>query len=120
MQKFLFTLILALVCTFSFGQDVANFGTKTAITTGKTTGTFEVKMPARVTAEDVANYSQYYESFFTVVYNANTKMATIKMINNDSPTRRIIIRFLASNQIQNVTVDNVSYDLNSFYDNFLK
>jgi hypothetical protein len=73
-----------------------------------------------VTAEDIANYSQYYESFFTVVYNANTKMATIKMINNDSPTRRIIIRFLASNQIQNVTVDNVSYDLNSFYDNFLK
>jgi hypothetical protein len=120
MQKFLFTLILAMASTLSFSQDIANFGTKTAITAGKTSGTFEVKMPARVTAEDVANYGQYYENFFTVSYNATTKLATINMINNDSPTRRIIIRFLASNQIQNVSVDNVSYDLNTFYDNFLK
>lgn len=120
MQKLFFSLIFTLVTLVSFGQDVANFGTSTTVNQGKQTGKFEVKLPARVTPEDVANYSQYYTNFFTVSFNNTTKIASIQMVNNDSQTRRIILRFLTANQISLISVDNTPYDLNTFYDNFLK
>jgi hypothetical protein len=120
MQKLFFSLIFTLVTLISFGQDVANFGTSTTIIQGKQVGKFEVKLPSRVTNEDVSNYAQYYTNYFTVTYNNKTNIASIQMVNNDSQTRRIIIRFLAANQISLVSVDNTPYDLNTFYDNFLK
>ena len=122
MKKVLFAVVFLIGTTVSFAQDrnTAVCGTKIALTQGKDAGKILVKLPADVTAEDVQTYAAYYEKTFTVNFNAQSHEVTFNMISNDSNSRRIIIRFLSANQIQNVIVENRVYTITDFYENFLK
>jgi hypothetical protein len=42
------------------------------------------------------------------------------MIANDPNARRVILRFLSANQIVAVQVENKSYDLGAFFENYLQ
>lgn len=122
MKKILFAVVFLIGTTVSFGQDnnTAICGTKIAFTQGKDAGKILMKLPANVSSEDVQMYAAYYEKSFTVNFNPQSHEVTFNMVTNDANSRRIILRFLSANQIQNVIVENRVYTITDFYENFLK
>jgi hypothetical protein len=122
-MKKLTLLVLAL------GLNLLVFGQKTLSASatnlaelkgGVATGHIRLTLPAEVTEENVIMYAKYYTNMFTVDFNAKTHVATFHMLTNDANSRRVILRFLGANQIANVQVEERTYDLGAFFDNFLQ
>ncbi|MEN9699482.1 MAG: hypothetical protein RLZZ301_680 [Bacteroidota bacterium] len=116
-------LVLAL------GLNLLVFGQKTLTASAKNTaelkggvasGHIQLILPTEVTEENVTMYAKYYTNMFTVAFDAKSHEATFHMISNDEFSRRVILRFLAANQISQVQIDGRAYDLGTFYDSFLK
>lgn len=122
MKKFLLAAVFLVSTFISFAQDnsTAVCGTKLALTQEKDAGKIKMKLPASISEEDVRNYASYYEKMFTVDFNNTTHEIVYNMVVNDANNRRVILRFLSANQIQNVIVEGRIYTANDFYDAFLK
>lgn len=122
MKKFLLAAVFLVSTFISFAQDnsTAVCGTKLALTQQKDAGKIKMKLPASISEEDVRNYASYYEKMFTVDFNNTTHEIVYNMVVNDANNRRVILRFLSANQIQNVIVEGRVYTANDFYDAFLK
>ena len=122
MKKVLLALVFLIGTFVSSAQDsnTAVCGTKAALTAEKNAGKIKMKLPATVLEEDVRNYASYYEKMFTIDYNATTHEIVYNMVVNDPNNRRVILRFLSANQIQNVIVEGRVYTTNDFYENYLK
>jgi hypothetical protein len=122
-MKTFYTFVLLLLATFSsLAQDAntAICSKKANLSKGVETGTIEISLPQNVLKENVEKYAGYYKNTFSVDFNEKTHVATIKMIENNSSNRKVIMRFLAANQVQNVIVEDKSFLVNDFYENFLK
>ena len=122
MKKVLLVAVFLISIFISFAQDnsTAICGTKLALTQEKDAGKIKMKLPASVSEEDVRSYASYYEKMFTIDYNATTHEIVYNMVVNDTNNRRVILRFLSANQIQNVIVEGRLYTANDFYENYLK
>jgi len=122
MKKVLLAVVFLIGTFVSFSQNsnTAICNTKAALTLEKEAGKIKMKLPATVTEEDVRSYASYYEKMFTIDYNNNTHEIVYNMVVNDANNRRVILRFLSANQIQNVIVEGRVYTANDFYDSFLK
>ncbi|MBU3659388.1 MAG: hypothetical protein FGM14_05950 [Flavobacteriales bacterium] len=122
MKKFLLAAVFLVSTFISFAQDnsTAVCGTKLALTQEKEAGKIKMKLPANISEEDVNNYASYYEKMFTVDFNNATHEIVYNMVVNDANNRRVILRFLSANQIQNVIVEGRVYPANDFYEAFLK
>lgn len=122
MKKFLLAAVFLVSTFISFAQDnsTAVCGTKLALTQEKEAGKIKMKLPANISEEDVRNYASYYEKMFTVDFNNATHEIVYNMVVNDANNRRVILRFLSANQIQNVIVEGRVYPANDFYEAFLK
>lgn len=122
MKHVLFGIFFLFSGSIAFSQ-VANTASCSSIThlkEGVASGRIEVILPSQLSPEDVASYAKYYEPFFYVDFNSKNHVATFQMVSNTSEARRVIIRFLAANQIQTVNIDGKSYQLQDFYQNFLE
>ncbi len=122
MKKFLLAAVFLVSTFISFTQNnsTAVCGTKLALTQEKVAGKIKMILPASISEEDVRNYASYYEKMFTVVFNSTTHEIVFNMVVNDANNRRVILRFLSANQIQNVIVEGSNYAVNDFYEAFLK
>jgi hypothetical protein len=122
MKKVLLAIVFIIGTFVSFAQDAhtAICGTKAALTQEVTNGRIKMKLPATISEEDVRNYASYYEKMFTIDYNATSHEIVYSMVVNDASNRRVIIRFLSANQINNIVVEGKTFTVNDFYDNFLK
>jgi hypothetical protein len=122
MKKFLLAAVFLISTFISFAQDnsTAVCGTKLALTQEKDAGKIKMKLPASVSEEDVRSYASYYEKMFTIEYNNTTHEIVYNMVVNNANNRRVILRFLSANQIQNVIVEGRLYTANDFYENYLK
>ena len=110
MKNLILFLSVVFIGFSSFSQtNTAVCGSKQTLLSGKDAGRIVITMPDYVTSEDVANYGHYYEKFFTIDFNKTNHEAVFNMITNDSGTRRVIIRFLSANQIQNVKVEGKDF-----------
>ena len=121
MKHVLFGILFFLTGSISFTQ-TANSATSNSaknLTEGISTGKIELILPSQLSSEDVASYAKYYEQFFSVEFNAKNHVANLKMVSNTPESRRVILRFLAANQIQNVIIEGKSYPLLDFYQSFL-
>ena len=122
MKHVLFGFFFLLSGSFAFSQ-AANTASCTSVKNlkeGVSSGHIEVTLPSHLTPDEVASYAKYYEPFFLVDFNVKNHVATFQMVSNTSDARRVIIRFLAANQIQTVTIEGKSYQLQDFYQNFLE
>lgn len=122
-MKTFFTFILFLAANlYSLAQDsnTAVCSKKANLLKGVETGLIEISFPQTTVKEDVEKYASYYKNIFSVNYNENTHVASIKMVENNSSNRKVIMRFLSANQVQNVIVEDKSFLVNDFYENFLK
>jgi len=122
MKSFLTSLSFLFAITFANAQNLntAVCDSKTKLVKGVEVGLIEIKLPEAVTKADVDKYAEYYKNAFVVDFNEKTHIANIKMIENTSLNRRIILRFLGANQVHNVTVEGNSFLMNDFYESFLK
>lgn len=122
MKHVLFGFFFLLSGSFAFSQ-VGNTASCTSVKNlkeGVSSGNIEVTLPSQLTPEEVASFAKYYEPFFNVDFNSKNHVATFQMVSNTSDARRVIIRFLAANQIQTVIIEGKSYPLQDFYQNFLE
>ena len=81
----------------------------------KAKGNFNFQLPATATTEAVNKAAGYYKQYFTVVYNDKTKNAKITMIENDSRGRHVIVRFLVSNGVREISMDGKDYSIDDFW-----
>ena len=120
------SLLTAIFFVFSFtllnaqNLNTAICNSKESLVKGVETGLIEITLPETVKKEEIEKYATYYTNAFVVNFNEKTHVASIKMVENTSLNRRVILRFLAANQVQNVAVEGKSFLMNDFYENFLK
>jgi hypothetical protein len=122
MKNLILTVVILLTLNYSFGQtaNIAVCSSKSSLIQGKDKGIFEIKMPDNLSKEDIDKYAQYYVNAFKVSFDATSHVVTINMVENNSSNRRVILRFLSANQIQNVIVEGKTYVVSDFYEVFLK
>lgn len=112
------TLIFILSIGFSFGQ--ASVKSAKDLTSIKETGICKIKLPSDLTKEFVDSRAKYYPLYFTVSFDEATDIATIKMTDNTSRSRAIIIRFLAGCNIQTIKVEGKEVSRDELFENYLK
>lgn len=122
MKSFLISISLLFISAFVNAQtsNTAFCDSKSKLVKGIEVGLIEIKLPDAVTKSEVEKYAEYYKTAFTVDFNEKSHIVNIKMIENNSSNRRIILRFLGANQVHNVTVEGSSFLMNDFYETFLK
>jgi hypothetical protein len=122
MKILLSSLFFCLTLTVLNAQNAntAICGTKESLIKGVQSGLIELTLPENISKSDVEKYGSYYKNSFSISFDEKSHLATIKMVENTSNNRRVILRFLSANQIQNVVVEDKSFLVNDFYENFLK
>jgi hypothetical protein len=123
MKKLINTLILVVgIAGFTFAQDAntAKSNGAKALSASKTSGVYELTMPAEVTADKVEQSSKYYTHYFTVSFDDKSNVATITMAQNDSKSRYVISRFLAACGVLNVIIDDKTVKSSEFAEDYLK
>ncbi|MES2799024.1 MAG: hypothetical protein V4638_03345 [Bacteroidota bacterium] len=122
MKTLFCTLILAAgLSSVAMAQEgVAVSPSKTEIAAGKTSGNFKFTLPEGTTAEDVAQNSKYYTHYFTVNYDAKSRVADITMISNDEKSRSVIIRFLVANSVEKLNIDGTLVSTGDYFEKYLK
>lgn len=122
MKSLLMSICFVVSAFFLNAQDAnkAICSSKAKLVKGVESGVIEMTLSEAVTKENVDKYASYYKNIFSVTFDEPTHVATIKMIENTSSNRRVVLRFLSANQVQNVIVEGQSYLIQDFYENFLK
>ena len=122
MKNLILTVVILLTLNFSFGQtsNTAVCNSKSSLIEGKDKGIIELKLPENVLKVDVDKYAQYYVNAFKVNFDEKSHVIVFNMVENNVSNRRVILRFLAANQIQHVIVEGKSYVVSDFFENFLK
>ena len=124
MKKLFFTLIAVLsISLVGFSQEI----TKVALTEGhsallksKVSGEYVYTLPSSTTKEHVEKVSKYYASYFTIDFDASTKVAKVKMNLESEKGEMIMGRFLSSCGVRNVTIDDKEIKLDTFMREYLK
>ena len=116
-MKKLFGFIAACLLTIGVSAQTATVnGDAESMKRSVSEGVFEFTLPETANEEDVSRTANYYTDYFTVDYNHDSKKATITMVDNDAMTRRIITRFLLSNDVKLIDFDGKNYTINEFYE----
>jgi hypothetical protein len=122
MKTFLLSIFFV-VTTFILNAQDANkaiCSSKSNLVKGVESGIIEMTLSEAVTKENVDKYAGYYKNIFSVTFDETKHIVTFKMLDNTSSNRRVILRFLSANQVQNVIVEGQLFLIHDFYENFLK
>jgi len=119
-MKAIFSLLFFTFTSLVLLSQEATIDNKVKFFRDKEIGKFEFKLPVDSKKEAVDQFAKYYVNYFTVDFSEITKIAKISMVENTQENRKIIMRFLGANQIQHVIIDNRSYTLMDFNNNYLQ
>lgn len=122
MKTFLMSIFFV-VSTFILNAQDSNkavCNSKSNLVKGVESGIIEMTLSEAVTRENVEKYAGYYKNIFSVTFDEAKHLITFKMLDNTSSNRRVILRFLSANQVQNVIVEGQLFLIHDFYENFLK
>lgn len=120
-MKKLITVLATILLSFSlFSQSAEIKGDEASFKKDVTSGNIEIIFPEAADAESIKKSSEYYEDYFTVDYNADTRLAKITMVDNSSQSRRVINRLLLSNNVRTIDFNGESYSINDFYSKYLE
>lgn len=124
MKKLILSLLLIVsVTSLSYAQELENVVTskgKKELAKSKSSGEYEFTFVTERTAASVEKAASYYTQNFTIDFNEETNTVAIKLIENTITSRTIIARFLSSNQVRYVEVDDESMIVSDFMDAYLK
>lgn len=111
--------ILSLNTSFCQGAKTAKIGDNNSIQKSKEIGEFTFEV-AGLTTDQVIKSASYYPLYFTVSYAEKNEKLSIKMVQSDAISRRIIMRFFSALDIQNIESEGKTYLCEDFYLKFLQ
>lgn len=85
----------------------------------KEKGQFDFTMPENATALTVNKKAAYYPEYFTVVYDQNTRNAKITMLQEGAMARNIMMRFMLSNGVKEISMGGKDYVLSEFWQQYV-
>jgi hypothetical protein len=120
-MKKLITILATVILSFSlFSQNAEVKGDEATFKKSVEAGNIEIIFPESSDASDIEKSSGYYVDYFTVDYNAETRLAKIEMVDNTAQSRRVINRLLLSNNVRTINFNGASYSINDFYSKYLE
>ncbi len=123
MKKFLTIVLAAFLGGTAFAQQApakAKVESAEKFAAAKSKGTYEFQLPESVTAESVKKTSAYYTQYFTVNFDEKTKKAKLTMVQTDDKAKHVIVRFLVSNNVKEITMDGKDYSVDDFHYKFIQ
>ena len=111
--------ILSLNTSFSQVAKTAKIGDNKSIQKSKEIGEFTFSVSG-LSSEQVMKSASYYPLYFTAQYSEKTEEISIKMVQSDAQSRRIILRFFSALDIQHIESEGKTYLCGDFYSNFLQ
>lgn len=125
-MKNLLSLFFVSIFSLGYAQDqnqpltAAVSTTQSSLVKATESGEFVFVLNQEVSDEVIQHSAQYYKLYFTVDYLKKDKQIKIKMKENTSDNRKIIVRFFVSAQIEKITYNGVDYEVMDFYEKFLQ
>jgi hypothetical protein len=83
-------------------------------------GHFQWIFPTGTTSESIDNLAKYYATSFSYTFNAASKCVDVFPVVDSENTRRVMLRFLGANQVNQILVGNETLALYAFYEKFMK
>lgn len=120
MKKLVALFVVAIIGFTSYAQTAKVAGTPATMKENVQQGVFTFEMPSSTSSDEIKRTTSYYVDYFTVDFDAATKTAKIKMIDNSPEGRRVVTRFLLSNKVSIIEFNSEEYKITEFYDNFMK
>jgi len=111
--------ILSFNTSFSQVAKTAKIGDNKAIQKSKEIGEFTFKVSG-LTTDQVNKCASYYPLYFTAAYTEKNEELSIKMVQSDAQSRRIILRLFSALDIQHIESEGRTYLCSDFYSNFLQ
>lgn len=124
MKNLLFSLIA--IVTFAFTasaqetMSIAKSEGKAGLEQSKVSGAYTFEFPADVSDETVVKSTEYYNTYFTVDYDAKKNIAKINMLYNETESRVVIMRFLVASGITHVDIDGSNVSVYEFLEKYLQ
>jgi hypothetical protein len=123
MNKLFFLILFVGFSSIGFSQQ----GKKEAISLGKeelvqakNVGIYTFTLPEGNTPEKVSENAKYYTMYFKVKYNADSREAALNMVSNDEKSRHVICRFLVASGVDKVLVDGKAFQIEEYFQSYLK
>lgn len=123
MKKLIFTFVTLFVVA---GYTQAQQANQVLIQVGKESvkekinaGSLEVFFNVNKNATEIRTNANYYVSYFKVNYDEKTGRAMITFIDESQMSRKVVERFLISNQITEVVINGKPMPVQNFMDQFL-
>jgi Lhr-like helicase len=82
-------------------------------------GSLELFFNVKKDATEIRTNANYYVSYFSVNYEEKTGKATITFLDQSQMARKVVERFLISNQITEVVINGKPMPVQNFMDQFL-
>lgn len=116
-------LMFVLFTGYSFSQDKifeAKVVNPKQFQENKEKGEFKFLFPKATEKATLEKNAAYYTEYFTMEFDENKHIVTLKMTTNDSKTRQVVNRFMLSNKITQIEMDGVLYKVEEFYQKQMK
>lgn len=123
MKKIVSIAIFSILTTLGFSQEAGYLQAKTesesVLQKSKSSGLYEFQFPTSLDKATVEKNAAFYTDYFSVQFDDKTKIAKLKMNENNEINRRVILRFLLSNNIKEINLDGKIESVEVFYKNHL-
>jgi hypothetical protein len=123
MKKLIFTFVTLFIVA---GYTQAQQANQVLIQVGKESikekinaGSLEVFFNVNKNATEIRTNANYYVSYFKVNYDEKTGRALISFTDESQMSRKVVERFLISNQITEVVINGKPMPVQNFMDQFL-
>jgi hypothetical protein len=123
MKKILTLVLIAFLGGTVSAQDTptkAKIENAEKFAAGKEKGNYVFQLPGSITAEQVTKAASYYTQYFTVNFDAKSNSAKITMLKNDDVSKHVIVRFLVSVGVKEISMSGKDYDVETFFQDYIR
>jgi hypothetical protein len=123
MKKILTLVLIAFLGGTVSAQDTptkAKIENAEKFAAGKEKGNYVFQLPGSITAEQVTKAASYYTQYFTVNFDAKSNSAKITMLKNDDVSKHVIVRFLVSVGVKEISMTGKDYDVETFFQDYIR
>lgn len=123
MKKILTLVLIAFLGGTVSAQDTptkAKIENAEKFAAGKEKGNYVFQLPGSITAEQITKAASYYTQYFTVNFDAKSNSAKITMLKNDDVSKHVIVRFLVSIGVKEISMTGKDYDVETFFQDYIR
>jgi hypothetical protein len=123
MKKILTLVLIAFLGGTVSAQDTptkAKIENAEKFAAGKEKGNYVFQLPGSITAEQITKAASYYTQYFTVNFDAKSNSAKITMLKNDDVSKHVIVRFLVSVGVKEISMTGKDYDVETFFQDYIR